>query len=68
VINADTSVAIYFGPKAPKGKQSYGVQTWPDKGWTVILRLYGPLQPLFDKTNGCENPLIAHRTFATVGH
>ena len=26
------------------------VQTWPGKGWNVILRLYGPLQPLFDKT------------------
>ena len=26
------------------------MQTWPGKGWTVILRLYGPLQPFFDKT------------------
>jgi hypothetical protein len=31
-----------------QGKQL--VQTWPGKGWTVILRLYGPLQPFFDKT------------------
>ena len=26
------------------------MQTWPGKGWNVILRLYGPLQPCFDKT------------------
>jgi len=50
VINADTSVDVYFGPKAPKGKQNNWVQTWPGKGWNVILRLYGPLQPFFDKT------------------
>ena len=26
------------------------VQTVPGKGWFVILRLYGPLEPWFDKT------------------
>jgi hypothetical protein len=41
---------IYFGPTAPSGKESNWVQTWPGKGWNVILRLYGPLQPFFDKT------------------
>ena len=49
-INLDTSVDVYFGPKPPSGKESNWVQTWPGKGWTVILRLYGPLQPFFDKT------------------
>lgn len=50
VSNPDTSVDIYFGPKAPLGKESNWVQTCPGKGWFVILRLYGPLQPFFDKT------------------
>ncbi len=50
VINPDTSVDVYFAPKAPAGKESNWVQTWPGKGWFVILRLYGPLQPFFDKT------------------
>jgi hypothetical protein len=50
VTNPDTSVDVYFGPKAPAGKESNWVQTWPGKGWFVILRLYGPLQPFFDKT------------------
>jgi hypothetical protein len=26
------------------------VQTWPGKGWSVILRLYGPTEPWFEKT------------------
>ncbi len=50
VTNADNSVDVYFGPKAPAGKEGNWVQTWPGKGWSVILRLYGPLQPFFDKT------------------
>jgi hypothetical protein len=50
VINPDTSVDVYFGPKAPTGKESNWVQTVPEKGWFVILRLYGALQPFFDKT------------------
>ena len=50
VVNPDTSVDVYFGPKAPPGKESNWVQTWPGKGWNVIMRLYGPLQPFFDKT------------------
>ncbi len=50
VINPDTSVDIYFGPQAPKGKESNWIQTVPGKGWNTILRLYGPLESWFDKT------------------
>jgi hypothetical protein len=50
VINADTSVDVWFGPKAPKGHEANWVQTVPGKGWNSLLRLYGPLQPWFDKT------------------
>ncbi len=50
VTNADGSVDVYVGPKAPAGKEGNWVQTWPGKGWSVILRLYGPLQPWFDKS------------------
>ena len=41
---------VYFGPKPPAGHEGNWEQTWPDKGWFVMLRLYGPLQPWFDKT------------------
>jgi hypothetical protein len=50
LVNADGSVDVYFGPKAPQGKENNWVQTVPGKGWNVILRLYGPLAPWFDKT------------------
>ncbi len=49
-VNADGSVDVYFGPKAPAGKQGNWVQTIPGKGWFMILRLYGPLEPWFNKT------------------
>lgn len=48
--NADGSVDVYFGPKAPAGKEHNWVQTVPGKGWNTLLRLYGPLEPWFDKT------------------
>jgi len=50
VINPDTSVDIYFGPTAPVGHESDGVQTVPGKGWNTTLRLHGPLNPWFAKT------------------
>jgi len=48
--NPDGSVDLYFGPKAPPGKEANWIQTVPRKGWFTILRLYGPLDPWFDKT------------------
>jgi hypothetical protein len=48
--NPDGSVDIYFGPKAPAGKESNWVQTMPGKSWSALLRLYGPLEPRFDKS------------------
>ena len=49
-VNPDTSVDVYFGPEAPAGKEANWIQTIPGKGWFVALRLYGPLEPWFDKT------------------
>jgi hypothetical protein len=48
--NPDGSVDVYFGPTAPAGKESNWVQTIPGKGWFTLLRLYGALEPWFDKT------------------
>ena len=47
--NADGSYDIYFGPAAPAGKERNWLQTIPGKGWNMLFRLYGPLQPWFDK-------------------
>lgn len=50
ITNADGSVDLYFGPKAPTGKEANWIATVPKKGWFAIFRLYGPLEPWFDKT------------------
>lgn len=49
-INADGSVDVYFGPKAPVGQEDNWAQTVPGASWNILLRLYGPLQAFFDKT------------------
>jgi len=48
--NANGSVDVYFGPKAPAGKESNWVPTSADGGFEVLFRFYGPEQPLFEKT------------------
>ena len=50
VINPDMSVDIWFGPTAPAGHETNWLQTLPGKSWYTSLRLYGPLQPWFDKS------------------
>ncbi len=48
--NDDESYTIWFGPKAPAVEESNWIQTMPGKSYMVLLRLYGPLEPWFDKT------------------
>jgi hypothetical protein len=48
--NADGSVDVWFGPKPPAGMEKNWEQTIPGKGWFTIFRLYGPLEPWFNKT------------------
>ncbi len=49
VINEDGSVDIYFGPKPPKGFENNWIQSIPNRGWNMLFRVYGPLEPWFDK-------------------
>jgi hypothetical protein len=48
--NTDGSVDIYFGPKAPAGKESNWVPTSASGKFEVLFRLYSPEKALFDKT------------------
>ena len=48
--NADGSVDIYFGPKAPAGKEANWVPTDPKGQFEVLFRLYGPEKAYADKT------------------
>jgi hypothetical protein len=48
--NPDGTVDIYFGPKAPAGKDPNWVPTNPRGQFEVLVRFYGPEKPLFDKS------------------
>jgi hypothetical protein len=51
VTNTDGSIDVWFGPTLPQGVNAANwAQTIPGKGWNALFRLYGPLQPWFDKT------------------
>ncbi|SDJ86199.1 DUF1254 domain-containing protein [Aliiruegeria lutimaris] len=49
-VESDGSVTVWFGPAASEGQEANWVQTMPGKGFNVLLRLYGPLEPWFDKS------------------
>ena len=46
--NADGSVDIYFGPKAPEGKESNWLPTDPKRRFFLLARFYGPEPDLFN--------------------
>jgi hypothetical protein len=46
--NRDGSTDIYFGPQLPTGAKNW-IRTLPQKGYFVIVRIYGPTQAFFDK-------------------
>jgi hypothetical protein len=48
--NQDGGATIWFGPAAPAGQEKNWVQTMPGKGYNVLLRLYGPLEPWFKQS------------------
>ena len=47
--NGDGSIDLYFGPRAPAGKELNWVYTAPGGTWFTMFRLYGPTLGLFDK-------------------
>ena len=48
--NADGSVDIYIGPKAPAGQEGTWIPTDPARGFEFLFRFYGPEKALFDRT------------------
>jgi hypothetical protein len=49
--NADGSIDLYFGPKAPAGVDaSNWIETVPGKGFYPMMRFYTPKEGLFDGT------------------
>jgi hypothetical protein len=49
-INTDGSVDLYFGAKAPEGKESNWVPTDSKRKFELLARFYGPEKGFFDKT------------------
>jgi hypothetical protein len=47
--NPDGTIDIYLGDRPPAGKESNWIRTVPGVGWFALFRLYGPLQPWFDR-------------------
>jgi hypothetical protein len=48
--NADGSVDLYFAPRAPSQRKKNWVQTLENRHWFAYVRLYGPMEPYFDKS------------------
>jgi hypothetical protein len=46
----DGLTILYLGPKAPEGKARNWLRTVPNKDYSVILRLYGPLEAAIDRS------------------
>jgi hypothetical protein len=51
VADSDGTTTVHFSPERPNGiPDGNWIQTTPGRGWFLILRLYSPLEPFFDKT------------------
>ena len=46
--NEDGSINVYFGPKAPEGKESNWLPTAEENRFFLIFRFYGPQKGVFD--------------------
>lgn len=47
--NGDGSIDLYFGPKAPRGKEANWVPTDLKRKFELMFRAYGPTKDFFDK-------------------
>ncbi|PWB23978.1 DUF1254 domain-containing protein [Flavobacterium sp. HTF] len=50
---AGKTIDLYFGPKAPAGKEGQWIKTIPNVGWFAYFRIYGPETAAF---NGSWKP------------
>jgi len=49
--DASRPTTVYFAPTKPDGvNQGNWIQTVPNKGYNVMIRIYSPLEPFFAKT------------------
>jgi hypothetical protein len=48
--NLDGSIEIIMGPTAPRGLAKNWIPTTPGKAWYAYFRLFGPLEPYFERS------------------
>jgi hypothetical protein len=63
--NADGSVDLYVGAKAPAGEEANWIPTDPARKFELMFRLYGPKKELFDKVWAL--PDVENLSVATTG-
>ncbi|MBR0906394.1 DUF1254 domain-containing protein [Bradyrhizobium liaoningense] len=63
--NADGSVDIYLGAKAPAGQETNWIPTDPARKFELMFRLYGPKKEFFDKV--WKLPDVEALTASTIG-
>ncbi|MET0674362.1 MAG: DUF1214 domain-containing protein, partial [Bradyrhizobium sp.] len=63
--NADGSVDLYIGAKAPHGQESNWIPTDPARKFELMFRLYGPKKEFFDKA--WKLPDVESVTATTIG-
>jgi hypothetical protein len=63
--NADGSVDLYLGAKAPAGQEANWIPTDPARKFELMFRLYGPKKELFDKVWAL--PDVENLSVATTG-
>jgi hypothetical protein len=63
--NADGSVDLYVGAKAPASQESNWIPTDPARKFELMFRLYGPKKELFDKVWAL--PDVENISLATTG-
>ncbi len=52
--NADGSIDLYFGPKAPAGQESNWTETVPGKGFYPMFRFYTPKRACLTGHGSCR--------------
>ena len=63
--NANGSVDLYVGAKAPAGQESNWIPTDPARKFELMFRLYGPKKEFFDKV--WKLPDVESITASTIG-
>ena len=55
--NADGTIDLFLGPKAPQGMEANWIPTQPGKGYFLLYRFYGPKKELLNRSWVATDPV-----------